>query len=384
MFKANFQRTGVYNTTGVRHLRGIKWRFSKASLAGSPSSPEVANGVVYFDGGDGNLYALEAETGQRLWKLEITAGEFSNLTILNGIAYGNEPEGYICAIDLQTRQQKWRAQIGALHNSNPVIVEGVIYVGNGDGHLYAVDEETGKIVWSFKTTKNMEITTPALANSVVYIGSHDGHIYAIDAKTGQQKWQVEIGPLGIFPTDSFPVIVDEAQLCIMTGQRTLQVLNVETGQEIGQFEIGDVSSFTSSPVIANRVAYFTGSSLKAVDIQTGQELWKQSDAQTGYRYFGASGLAVADGTLYIAGEGAVYALELQFGQELWRFIPPEPTVLEVQQPTWFRLIFQLMHLLMNQFKQMTTGVPFASFSPPVISDGVVYVSCSNGYLYALH
>lgn len=59
MFKANFQRTGVYNTTGVRHLRGIKWRFPKVSLAGSPSSPEVANGVVYFDGGGPTPNPLE-------------------------------------------------------------------------------------------------------------------------------------------------------------------------------------------------------------------------------------------------------------------------------------------------------------------------------------
>lgn len=382
MFQANPQRTGVYNTAGVQHLRGIKWRFPRGSFSGIPSSPEVANGVVYFSSIDGYLYALDAETGRQLWTFETTAGSLFDLTFSNGVVYGNEPEGYICAINIQTRQQKWRSQLGTLRNSNPAIADSVVYVGNDDGHLYALDEETGQLLWSFKTTKNMATTSPAIANGVVYIGSSDGRLYAVDAETGQQKWQSEIGPLGVFPMDSFPTIVDDALLCITTRNSTLQVLAIETGQEVWHFQIADVNSFTSPPVIANGVAYFIERSLSqlyAIDIRTGQELWKQGSDQTGYRYWRASGSAVADGTIYVGCEGAVYALDLQAGQELWRFIPPDPT-LRAEGPIWFTLISWLM----EQFKMMTTGTPLARFSPPIVASGVVYVSCSNGYLYALH
>ena len=34
------------------------------------SSPAVANGVVYVGSSDGNLYALNASTGARLWNFD--------------------------------------------------------------------------------------------------------------------------------------------------------------------------------------------------------------------------------------------------------------------------------------------------------------------------
>ncbi|MEJ5360735.1 MAG: PQQ-binding-like beta-propeller repeat protein [Spirochaetota bacterium] len=56
MFRANLQRTGVYNTRGVQQLSELKWKFKTEGWV--VSSPAIADGVVYFGSVDKNLYAV--------------------------------------------------------------------------------------------------------------------------------------------------------------------------------------------------------------------------------------------------------------------------------------------------------------------------------------
>ncbi len=56
MFRANLQRTGVYDTRGVHQLSELKWKFKTEDAVFS--SPAIADGVVYFGSVDGNLYAV--------------------------------------------------------------------------------------------------------------------------------------------------------------------------------------------------------------------------------------------------------------------------------------------------------------------------------------
>jgi len=56
MFRANLQRTGVYDTRGVHQLSELKWKFKTGDTVFS--SPAFADGVVYFGSFDNNLYAV--------------------------------------------------------------------------------------------------------------------------------------------------------------------------------------------------------------------------------------------------------------------------------------------------------------------------------------
>src|SRR4026208_996825 len=80
-------RTGVYPTAGPQQLNGTKWTFkTDGPIIGSPA---VANGVVYIGSTDGNLYALDQETGKQKWKFKTFASRqvTSSPTIANGLVY---------------------------------------------------------------------------------------------------------------------------------------------------------------------------------------------------------------------------------------------------------------------------------------------------------
>ena len=54
----------VLNVNNVGNL-GLKWSYATVDYV--YSSPAVANGVVYVGSEDGNVYALNASTGAKLW-----------------------------------------------------------------------------------------------------------------------------------------------------------------------------------------------------------------------------------------------------------------------------------------------------------------------------
>src|SRR5258706_16353216 len=70
-FHGNIARTGVYETAGPTQLNGAKWTFkTDGPIIGSPA---VANGVVFIGSIDGNVYAVDQETGKQKWKFKTLA-----------------------------------------------------------------------------------------------------------------------------------------------------------------------------------------------------------------------------------------------------------------------------------------------------------------------
>ena len=61
------------------------WTFS--FFKGYPSSPVVANGVVYVDSANGRLVALDAATGRKLWFYPAGGAVYSSPAVANGMVY---------------------------------------------------------------------------------------------------------------------------------------------------------------------------------------------------------------------------------------------------------------------------------------------------------
>ena len=70
------------------------------------SSPAVVEGVAYVSAIDGHVYALEADTGKRIWRSDTLGygGYRSNnaTTAADGIVYTGSNSGYVAALDMTT------------------------------------------------------------------------------------------------------------------------------------------------------------------------------------------------------------------------------------------------------------------------------------------
>jgi outer membrane protein assembly factor BamB len=164
------------------------------------SSPAVANGKVFFGSGDGNVYALDAQSGVLQWKFATRDVVHASPAVAGNAVYVGSWDGNLYAIDADTGQQKWvfnGGQDPAIHNqvgfqSSPAVVDGVVYVGCRDAHVYAIDAATGRKKWDYPTSKSWVNGTPAVRDGIVYVGTSDSsRLMALDAKTGRLRFNFD-------------------------------------------------------------------------------------------------------------------------------------------------------------------------------------------------
>lgn len=182
--------------------------------------------------------AIDAQTGQALWRYTLP-DELGGLpTLANGVLYvgditGNGPAvethglNALVALDARTGKPLWQAATGIV-SSAPAIANGVVYVGGYNPALYAVNAANGHILWSDDTSP-ARVTTPAVAQGVVYFSANG--VYAVDAATGRIRWRQA---LGASPSVSFTdVALAHGALYLArtdgSGASTLYALNASNG-----------------------------------------------------------------------------------------------------------------------------------------------------------
>jgi outer membrane protein assembly factor BamB len=347
MYRANLQRTGVYNTKGIHELGGLKWKFKLEGEA-IPSPPIIFDGVIYFGASDGYLHAVDGNTGEEKWRFKTDGSSVSDPAIADGIVYFGSydrypHDSYLYAVDINTRQEKWKIKTDLWISGSPVISDGMAYF-NCVSHLKAVDINTGLEKWKFEA-EDVWKHLPSISDGVVYGVGYIGHclyntLYALDKKTGQEKWKFNSKvPMGSCPA------ISEGTVYITTGDDYLHAVYSNTGLEKCICKTEGESFYDL--VIANGIVY-SGSSndscLHAIDISTGQEKWKFKTET-----WEVSSPSIADGIVYFgAGDSCLYAVDANTGHEKWRFKIDAPVV-----------------------------------SSPSIADGFVYLKSEDGILYAL-
>ncbi|HEX4842139.1 MAG TPA: PQQ-dependent methanol/ethanol family dehydrogenase [Limnobacter sp.] len=145
------------------------WSFSFGGekQRGQESQPLIHNGKMFVTGSYSRIYALDAQTGEKLWKYEHRL-----------------PEGIMPCCDVVNR--------GAALYDNLVIFSTL------DAQLIALDQESGKVVWKDKiddyAAGYSNTAAPIIANGLVLTGVSGGEfgvvgrVEARDAKTGQMVW----------------------------------------------------------------------------------------------------------------------------------------------------------------------------------------------------
>jgi outer membrane protein assembly factor BamB len=123
-----------------------------------------AQGKLYFGDYSGQVYAVKASNGAKVW------------TSSSGGGYlGRSGQFY----------------------STPAAAFGRVFVGNTDGRMYSFAASSGKLAWATRTS-NYVYASPAVADvpgvgPTVYGGSYDGNFYAFDAKSGRVRWTHNVG-----------------------------------------------------------------------------------------------------------------------------------------------------------------------------------------------
>ncbi|MCZ7402722.1 MAG: PQQ-binding-like beta-propeller repeat protein [Candidatus Methanoperedens sp.] len=306
MFKNDVSHSG-YTTDAVNPPLTLKW--TKDLGFETDSSPVIVNDVLYIGTAFG-ISALDAKTGQELWKYHTDGFVKSVPAVSNGVVYIGADDKKFYAIDAKDGTLIWMNDTALNgYTASAAVVGNLVYAIPKDGTFYAFDSSNGKIVWSTLVGKIAE-SSPAIGEGIIAFGSDGGTIIALDAVTGKEKWIYDAGVSDIM---SSPVIADGA-IFIGSNDGSVYAITADKGALKWKFSTGD--NVESSPSVKNGVVYFGSqdSNFFAVDEGTGQLKWK-------FPYSGAvlSAPAISNDVVYFGTETKViYGLDANTGELIWR------------------------------------------------------------------
>ena len=410
MFRGNAAHAGAYASDGPRELHRVKWTFPTGDRI--VSSPVHQDGVVYFGGDDGYVYAVNAADGRQRWKHKTGGPVPSTPAIAANVLYVASYDGKLYALDAKTGEARWKFTTGGerrfeaknLHGqlpknqtiadtfdvflSSPAVAGGVVYFGSGDGNVYALDGASGDLLWTFRTGDVVH-SSPAYADGVVYFGSWDSYFYAVDAKTGTEKWRFHGGEDPLIHNQvgfqSSPAIVNGV---VYTGCRDskLYAIDAATGREKWHFDAAGSWVISSPAVVQGKVIFGTSDSslFLVLDAETGKELVRQQG-----KAFVFSSPSVSGNTVYVGVlNGTLEARDLASGNVIWEF----QTEASKRNAGWVLTADRRFNVpmlfpsnwregpLVGAAKQMSVG---SIFSSPLVVGGVVYFGSTDGNLYAV-
>lgn len=411
MFRGNPEHSGVYDSAGVAKFNSVKWQFHTSGQV--ISSPAVVGATIYAGSTDGNLYALDRESGTLKWKFEAKSRIASSPAVSGGLVYFGAYNGVFYAVDAATGQQKWKFQTGGerrfaaphLHGStpaaesmpdpwdcylsSPVVWRGVVYFGSGDGHIYALDAASGVLNWKFKTGDVVH-ASPAIASGTVFVGSWDSNFYALDAATGKEKWRFKTGD----DPDIHNQVGIQSSAAVMDGvvyfgcrDSNLYALDAATGQKKWAFPTNGSWVITSPAVKDGKVYFATSDSGLFYELDTKSGGVVFSLKFQGWPTF--SSPAIAGSMLYVGSTaGRLNAINLESQKIAWTFDTDAarqngPAYTKADGSPNYEAAFasDFYDDLMTGYGKLLTLGPI--LSSPVVVDGVIYVGGTDGNLYAL-
>ena len=139
-------------------------------------TPTIADGVVYVGVNGGpheGLYAFNASSGAKLWSYAnpdtttYTSGNgvYSTPAALDGVVYMNCNDGNLYALNATNGDRLWNRFIGYFAGgtySSPTIVNGVVYVGSVNGTVYALYDNNGSELWASTLRERFGLCQPSL------------------------------------------------------------------------------------------------------------------------------------------------------------------------------------------------------------------------------
>ncbi len=146
--------------------------------------PIAANGKVFIVAPDQYMTALDAITGNIIWRSKspnIRVRESIGLSGDNSFIYVKTTDGKLfgistSALEMQT-QLNLNLQLGYDICAAPVVENnGVIYVPSNSGIVSAVDRQTGKLLWKHKVCNSNVNSIMPLENNKLVVSTADGKI----------------------------------------------------------------------------------------------------------------------------------------------------------------------------------------------------------------
>lgn len=354
--------------------------------------PVIDAGKVFVLDGEATVTAVDARTGEVVWKHNVRPDETERGARRLGIIPGGS-----------------RAASGGF-GGGVAVGGGKVFVSSGYRSMTALDAATGAVVWTVKVDAPIH-GAPTVAGSRVFVVDVDNQLFAFDTADGQQDWSYRgiTEPARIMRASSPAVVGDTVIAPFSSGEVTAvraidgtavwqQVLS-RTSRTSALSELRDIAG---RPVISRGMVYAVGHSgvMQAMDIRTGAPKWSVPVAGVN------APLPVGDVVFVVSKSGELTVVNRDTGAVYWTRDLNEGRVRQeggflgffdrTVRPEWTGPILASNRLVLvnsdgeavgfdpktgNQIASVKLGGP--AYVSPSAYDGALYVVTDEGQLVCI-
>jgi polyvinyl alcohol dehydrogenase (cytochrome) len=286
-------RTNIAETAITRdNVARLSKRWEIPDLVGVTGTPTVVDGVAHFCDWKGQVWAVRADTGEKVWSTMI-GGMFVGAPAVDGDAVYASAGNKLYRLNRHSGVKEWEAATHdhpqAQINASPVVVDGLVLQGTASfenmvrkdeylfrGSIGGFDARTGERRWNFYSTPGDDTagagagiwSTPAVdtERGLLFVGTGQGlseptppmadALVAIDYRTGEKRWSTQFTYPDVFsaanPTGKDADVGASPNLWTVGGRDlvgagdkggTYHALDRDTGEVVWEVQLTPGSAF---------------------------------------------------------------------------------------------------------------------------------------------
>ncbi|MEL6529951.1 MAG: PQQ-binding-like beta-propeller repeat protein [Pseudomonadota bacterium] len=236
-----------------------------AKVAGSTgrtrlaAAPVIGSDKLFAVGSDGAIFAYDKKTGARVWGVTAEMDDDSRPSAFgggvsydNGKLYATNGVGEVKALDANTGEILWRVKPAGPLRGSPTIAFGQIYVMTQDNQIIALNIADGTLAWDESGSSAQSgvfgVAAPAAGQGTVIAGYSSGELSAYRYENGRTLWSDALARTNISTQvssltdiDADPIIDSGRVYALGQGGR-MAAYELVTGQRIWELNLAGIST----------------------------------------------------------------------------------------------------------------------------------------------
>ncbi len=237
-----------------------------AKVAGSTNrmrlaaAPVIGGGKVFAQGTDGVIVAFDKATGARLWsrddddmtKDQAPSAFGGGVSYEAGKLYATNGVGDVKALNADTGEVLWKVKPAGPLRGSPTIAFGQLFVMTQDNQLISLSMTDGALVWDESGSNTQSgvfgVAAPAAGQGTVIAGYSSGELSAYRYENGRTLWSDALARTNISTSvgsvtdiDADPIIDSGRVYALGQGGR-MAAYELLTGQRIWELNLAGIST----------------------------------------------------------------------------------------------------------------------------------------------
>jgi outer membrane protein assembly factor BamB len=184
----------------------LSWSFETGGAIITPAAK--VGKTILFGSFDGIFYALQSESGKELWRFTDSEGWYWGQPVVSEThVYAPSLDGNLYAIDIDSGRLTWKVETDGPIIGSPLIFDDWIIFGSNDGRLRVVSLKTGASQKRCNIGDDIR-TSIVKGGEAIYMGISNRSILAINIKANgdpDEKWS--------YVTKDQSIDLDRAKAC---------------------------------------------------------------------------------------------------------------------------------------------------------------------------